>query len=308
MLNLKRLEHLVVIAQEHSFLKAAQRLHLTPPALTRSIQTLESALGLQLLNRTNEGVNLTDAGLIVVRRASRILGDAQNLKHEADQLRGVQTGLVKFGVGVFPAAAFLSGVLIHQARERPGLKVQVDIGSWQRLLGKLEHNELDFVVALTQSLPPPQDFLIQALPSQRFAFFVRTGHPLLTLGAAKQCSAFRHYGLMGPQLPLKAQENLCDLYGIQDVQDLPMALICDEIHVLQAVVAASNHVLLATHEGMNNCLTQGHVQVLRHVHYAQDQPMGISVVHHRQRSLSPAAAWFVDLIGQSLSGHCPPAC
>lgn len=306
MLNLKRLEHLVVIAQEHSFLKAAQRLHLTPPALTRSIQTLESTLGLALLNRSHEGVSLTDAGELVVQRANRLLGDAQNLKNEADQLRGVQTGQVNFGVGVFPAAAFLTGVLIHQARERPGLKVQVDIGSWQRLLGKLERHELDFVVALTQSLPPPQDFQIQALPSQRFAFFVRTGHPLLAMGAVRQMAAFRTYGLMGPQLPRKARENLCALYGIEDVQALPMALMCDEIHVLQAVVAASDHVLLATHEGMHNCLTQGRVQVLRHVQYAQAQPVGISVVHHRQRSLSPAAAWFVELIGQSLSGQWPP--
>jgi DNA-binding transcriptional LysR family regulator len=55
MLNLRRLEHLTVIAEEKSFLKAALRLNLTQPALTRSIQTLEESLGLQLLNRAHEG-------------------------------------------------------------------------------------------------------------------------------------------------------------------------------------------------------------------------------------------------------------
>jgi DNA-binding transcriptional LysR family regulator len=131
MLNLKRLEHLVVIAQEHSFLKAAQRLHLTPPALTRSIQTLESTLGLVLLNRSHEGVSLTEAGQLVVQRANRLLGDAQNLKNEADQLRGVQTGQVNFGVGVFPAAAFLSGVLIHRPASVLALKFR-----WTLAAGK----------------------------------------------------------------------------------------------------------------------------------------------------------------------------
>lgn len=301
MLNLKRLEHLVVIAQEHSFLKAAQRLHLTPPALTRSIQTLESALGLQLLNRSPEGVSLTDAGLVMVQRATRILGDAQNLKQEAEQLRGVQTGRVNFGVGVFPAAAFLPAVLIHQAQTRPGLSVWVDIGSWQRLWGKLERHELDFVVALTQSLPPSQDFEIQPLPSQQFAFFVRAGHPLLGLDAAGQLSAFKKYRLMGPQLPRRAQENLMLLYGVSDVSELPVGLTCDSIEVLQAVVSASDHVLLATHEGMQNSLSQGRVHVLPHVPYAHGQPMDISVVYPRHRSLSPAATWLMGLIAQTLA-------
>lgn len=302
MLSLKRLEHFVVIAQEHSFLKAAQRLHLTPPALTRSIQTLESALGLRLLDRSHDGVRLTDAGVLMLQRAARILGDAQHLQQEAAQLRGVQRGRVNFGVGVFPAAAFLSSVLIRQIRERPLLSVEVDIGSWQRLWGKLERNELDFVVALTLSLPPTDEFAVQALPSQRFAFFVRDGHPLLKLGAKRQLEAFRSYRLVGPQLPLKAKERLASLYGVNSIEELPMGLTCDSIHVLQAVVASTDDVLLATHEGMQTCLEDGTVKVLRHVQYAQAQPMGISVVYPRQRSLSPAVSWFIGLIAEELGG------
>lgn len=302
MLSLKRLEHFVVIAQEHSFLKAAQRLHLTPPALTRSIQTLESALGLRLLDRSHDGVRLTDAGMHMLQRAARILGDAQHLQQEAAQLRGVQRGHVNFGVGVFPAAAFLSSVLIRQIKERPLLSVEVDIGSWQRLWGKLERNELDFVVALTLSLPPTDEFEVQALPSQRFAFFVRHGHPLLKLGAKRQMEAFRNYRLMAPQLPLKAKERLAILYGVNSTQELPMGLTCDNIHVLQAVVSSTDDVLLATHEGMQDCLAQGTVKVLRHVEYAQAKPMGISVVYPRQRSLSPAVSWFIGLIAKELGG------
>ncbi len=112
MLNLRRLEHFTVIAEEKSFQKAALRLNLTQPALTRSIQTLEESLGLQLFNRAHEGVNLTDAGQRVLPRALRMLGDAESLKREAQQLVGVDTGHVHFGVGVFPAAAFLTRLLI----------------------------------------------------------------------------------------------------------------------------------------------------------------------------------------------------
>ena len=302
MLSLKRLEHFVVIAQERTFLKAAQRLHLTPPALTRSIQTLESTLGLRLLDRSHDGVRLTDAGEHLLQRAARILGDAQHLQQEAAQLRGVQRGHVNFGVGVFPAAAFLSSVLIRQIKERPLLSVEVDIGSWQRLWGKLERNELDFVVALTHSLPPTDEFEVKALPSQRFAFFVRKGHPLLKLDAKRQKDAFRSFRLVGPQLPLKAKQRLARLYGIHKTEELPMGLTCDSIHVLQSVVSSTDDVLLATHEGMQSCLDQGMVKVLQHVQYAQAQPMGISVVYPRQRSLSPAVSWFIGLIEQELDG------
>lgn len=309
MLNLRRLEHLTVIAEEKSFLKAAQRLNLTQPALTRSIQTLEESLGLQLLNRAHEGVSLTDAGQRILPRALQILGDAESLKREAQQLVGVDSGHVNFGVGVLPAEAFLTRLLIEQVREKPGLTVDVDIGNWQRLRGKLQRNELDFVVALTHSLPPPADFAVRPLPPQRFGFFVRQSHPLLTLDALAQRQALRQYKLIGPVLPLQARLALQEIYILPHHEELPVGLSCDSVAVLQSVMLSSDCVLFATHEAMASALpcavstAQG--VALPHVQYAAAQALATSVIHAQGRVLSPAALWLIGKIEQVLASTGP---
>ncbi|RSE79715.1 LysR family transcriptional regulator [Achromobacter denitrificans] len=163
-LSIRSLQHFAVLAEEKHFSRAAQRLHLTQSALTRSIQALEASLGLVLVDRASTGVVPTQAGLTVLERAQRILGETRDLRREAELIRGHDTGRVSLGVGVFPAAGFLSPLLVRIAREHPGLSVHVEVESWQRLLDKLLQDKLDFAVAVTHSLPPPDDFAVRPLP------------------------------------------------------------------------------------------------------------------------------------------------
>jgi DNA-binding transcriptional LysR family regulator len=300
MLSLRRLEHFTVLAEENSFSKAARRLHLTQPALTRSIQTLEDTLGLKLLDRTTEGATLTEAGRRMLARAERMLVDARALQREAQAIRGFDTGQVIFGVGVFPAAAFLSEVLVRQAREHPGLSVEVEIESWQRLLEKLKRDELDFVVALSHTLPPPADYVVRRLHAQRFGFFVRAGHPLLALEGDLFRAALSGYGLATTKLPPKARRYVAGLYGLEDSEDLPAALICDSIRVLRDVAHSTDTVLFATHEALRPELEQGSLRPLPLLAYADASPLPIEVIHSGGRSLSPAAEWLIGAIGEQL--------
>lgn len=301
MLNLRRLDHFTTVVEEKSFLKASLRLNLTQPALTRSIQTLEDSLGLQLLNRAHDGVNLTDAGQRILVRAKQILGDAESLKREAQQLVGVDSGHVNFGAGVFPAEAFLTQLLVQQLKEKPGLTVNVDIGNWQRLREKLQRNELDFVVALTHSLPPPTDFAARALPSQRFRFFVRQAHCLLVMDARAQRLALRQFKLIGTTLPLQARLALQEIYQLEHHEQLPLGVSCDSVSVLKSVMLSSDCVLFATQEAVEKAFPQSPCVALPHVHYAAQKALSTSVIHAQGRVLSPAALWLVAKIEQLLT-------
>jgi DNA-binding transcriptional LysR family regulator len=300
MLSLRRLEHFAVLAEENSFSKAARRLHLTQPALTRSIQTLEDTLGLKLLDRTSEGATLTEAGRRMLARAHRMLVDARALQREAQAIRGFDTGQVIFGVGVFPSAAFLSEVLVRQAREHPGLSVEVAVESWQRLLEKLKRDELDFVVALSQSLPPPADYVVRPLYAQRFGFFVRAGHPLLSLEGETFHAALPGYGLATTKLPPEGRRYVARLYRFDDAEDLPATLICDNISMLRDVVRSTDTVLFATYEALRAELARGALQPLPLLAYADAPALPIEVIHSGGRSLSPAAECLIGMIGEQL--------
>ena len=85
-MNLKQLEHLLAVAEAGSFSRAAERLHLTQSALSRSIRLLEEDLGTRLLDRMGKRTELTPLGLTVASRARRILFESAELRRSADLL------------------------------------------------------------------------------------------------------------------------------------------------------------------------------------------------------------------------------
>ena len=66
--DLRRLRYFLAVAQERNFTRAAQRLHIAQPALSRHVRQLEQDLGIELLHRTTHEFELTEAGRYLVER------------------------------------------------------------------------------------------------------------------------------------------------------------------------------------------------------------------------------------------------
>lgn len=294
MLSLRRLQHFIVLSEEKSISRAARRLHLTQPALTRSLQTLEETLGLALVERRHDGVSLTDAGQTMLVRAQRMLGEARAMKSEADLIRGVEVGRVNFGVGVLPASIFLTDVLAQQVALRPGLIVQVEIESWVRLHEKLQRDELDFVVAMTRSLPPGSEYTITHLPPLHFGYFVRKGHPLEGLSERTLRTRLSGHPLLSSQMPPKAMALIAELYGIPPDQEVP-GLRCDNTQVLKRIALQTDGILLSTHETVRQEVEQQQLIPLP-VIKATESLVELSLIQAQRKSQSPAALWLMSLI------------
>jgi len=91
MLDLRRLRYFVVVASERNFTRAAERLHIAQPALSRQVRQLENELGVELLHRTTHSVELTAAGQELLERGARVLDDADALWRT---MRGFGSGTV----------------------------------------------------------------------------------------------------------------------------------------------------------------------------------------------------------------------
>ncbi len=304
-LTIRSLQHFSVLAEEKHFSRAAQRLHVTQSALTRSIQSLEETLGLVLVDRASIGATPTQAGKMVLDRAHRILGETLALRREAELIRGHDSGRVSLGVGAFPAAGFLSPLLVRLAREHPGLSVHVEIESWQRLLEKLMQDKLDFAVAVTHSLPPPSDFTVRALPPQHGGLFVRAGHPLQAVKKPAIRGALAQYRLAATDLPQRAREYLARLYQVAGVEDLPIAFECDSVTTLRDVALGSDVVLFCTREAIAAELERGDLIALP-LPYPATGPLTYSVIHRARRSLSPTAERIITLVQSLLAGESTP--
>jgi len=80
-MNLKRLEYFITIAQTGNLTKAAEILHLSPPALSKAMKLLEEEIGISLWNKSGRGILLTDAGVLLLKKAPHLMESIHEIKH-----------------------------------------------------------------------------------------------------------------------------------------------------------------------------------------------------------------------------------
>lgn len=176
-MDLRKLRHAVVLADEGGFGRAARRLNLSQPALSRSIQALEQSLRLVLFDRTNGGVVPTVGGRQIIAQARTMLQLDARLQREAHLLASGDGGRVAFGVG--PMLTPLLGEVLQPHFARAGeLQLRVEIEAVQRLAEMLTAEQIDFFVADTRHAEGKSDFAVTPLAQVPAGYYVRAGHPL----------------------------------------------------------------------------------------------------------------------------------
>ena len=105
-MTLKALASFVVLAEERHFTRAAGRLNLAQPALTKHIQQLEEELGVRLFDRDRRAVALTGAGELLLGRAAAVLDAARGFAETAASIRAGTRGRLR--IGFTPSAPYLA--------------------------------------------------------------------------------------------------------------------------------------------------------------------------------------------------------
>lgn len=252
-MTLVQLRHLVSLAQTGSFSRSAEALHLTQPALSRSIRSLEDELGQPLFDRIGWRSEPTPFGREVLARARRLITEAEDLQETAERLQAGQAGRLRVGLGSGPGAILTAPVLRHMATHHPAAQVEFARGHTALLEQALRERRLDALVVDIRSVPPSADLLVQPLAELRGAFLCRAGHPLLTQaeaetadgGAAITFDSLRRYPMASSPLSDEIGRLLLERYGPQAHLDDCITLRCEDIATLVQVVASSDAILLA---------------------------------------------------------------
>jgi DNA-binding transcriptional LysR family regulator len=178
-LDLQKLRQVIALAEHGSFVRAAAALHISQPALSRSIQSLEARFGSELFLRSSSGVVPTDLGRIYVTKARDLLRIADELEREAVSHGRLRTGRVAVGGGPYPAEAVLAAAAARFVEAYPGISVKVVARDWDELARRLRSRELDFFVAETSTLQREPDLEVTPFSSRHPIYLVaRAGHPL----------------------------------------------------------------------------------------------------------------------------------
>jgi DNA-binding transcriptional LysR family regulator len=145
-MELRQLRAFVQVAQAGTFTRGAEELHLAQSAVSHAIGRLEAELGFTLLRRTSRGVELTEAGTVVLEHAREILAGAEAIRADLAALAGLHEGTVVLGTMLPPGQLDLPQLLARFHGAHAGIGVRVREGSAPEILGLLRRDEVDIAV------------------------------------------------------------------------------------------------------------------------------------------------------------------
>lgn len=147
--NLEQLRSFVEVAQLGNFSRAAERLHLAQPSLSRQIATLEQDLGAELFHRARGGSTLTAAGESLLPLARRMLADADSVRRELAELAGLRRGRVRLGATPTLCISLVAEALSAFHADHPAVELHLVEQGSRRLLDDLAGGELDLAFITT---------------------------------------------------------------------------------------------------------------------------------------------------------------
>lgn len=178
-IKLRQLAHARALFRHGSFRRAAESEHISQPALSRSIQSLEESLGVQLFDRQTSDISPTAFGKALLTRAEAILTEAAELEREILLLQGLHVGRLDVAMGLFPAELSGDRALAELLAEHPQLQISTRIRYWGELEQMVLAREIDLGFGEVADLSRSTDLRLEPIGHHELLFFCRPGHPIL---------------------------------------------------------------------------------------------------------------------------------
>ena len=173
--TLRQLRVFESAARHLSLTRAAEELHLTPPAVSIQVRQLEGHAGAELFERVGRRLRLTEAGEEVLARSREILGHIRGAEETIAGLGSLEQGLLD--VGFINAGDYFFPWIIAAFRERhPGIRVRLTVGNREDLLERLAEREID--LAVMSHAPTQPGFVAEAFAPHPHVVVGAPSHPL----------------------------------------------------------------------------------------------------------------------------------
>lgn len=196
----RHLQTFVEVARQKSVMKAAELLHVSQPAVTKTIRELEEVLGVAVFEREGRGIKITRYGEVFLRHAGAALTALRQGLDSVSQERSGDGVPVRIGALPTVSTRIMPQAMSLFLKEDAGARIKIVTGENAVLLEQLRVGDLDLVVGRLAAPEKMTGFSFEHLYSEQVVFAVRTGHPLLSPAQ----SAFSHLGDYPVLMPTRA--------------------------------------------------------------------------------------------------------
>lgn len=153
-MDIRVLKYFVQVAKSRNFTRAAEQLYISQPALSKMIKKLEAELGVSLFDVRPSGVNLTDYGQELYRRALPLIAEFDSLTNFVEELQTTPTGKLRVGVTPMIATLFMVDIVTEFSRVWPEIELQIVEDGSIALRRSLLEGELDLILCITGEQVP----------------------------------------------------------------------------------------------------------------------------------------------------------
>lgn len=150
-MNIFQLSCFLAVAEHLNFTQAALELHVTHPAVSQQIQSLEKELNVKLFQRTTRSVKLTEEGKTFLNDAQQIVAISERAKKRFDSAMPRDIETLALGFYNYPCMFLLSDTLERLRTDRPEIHPRLQVVSFQHIYRMLEEGDLDAVVGFKES-------------------------------------------------------------------------------------------------------------------------------------------------------------
>lgn len=300
-MDLRDMRYFLAVAEEGHMGRAANRLHLSQPPLTRHIQALEEKLGVPLFLRTPKGMALTEAGLTLLQEVPNLLELAQQAA-ERTRLAG-QGWIGRLDVGLFGSGVLdvIPRILAQFHQARPDVKIVLHNLTKDAQLQALRERRI--TVGFNRLVPAAPDISTMTVLRESLMVALPAAHPLSVLPSLRIRDLANVPLILYPNVPMRglAQE-VSDAFHAEGV---PLRVEQEVEDVLTAVALVSAGFGMAvTTQSASNLRLPG--VAFRPLHSSQLKELELSCLY-RTDDRSRALQAFLEVVRSFAASHSPRA-
>ncbi len=288
-MDIANLQTFIAIAESGSFSLAAERLHLTQPAISKRVAALEQALGSPLFDRVGRRNVLTEAGQALLPNARRVLEALEDGRRAVANLSGTVAGRLSIGTSHHIGLHRLPSVLRRFHDHYPAVELDIRFMDSEQASRSVEAGELELAV-VTLPLEPAASLATQRIWPDPLAVVCSKGHPLARLTRTGVRALATHPAVLPSRGTYTRQmvENALAPLGLE----LKVDLSTNYLETIRMLVGVGLGWSVLPAIMVDSDLVTLEVPELR-----IERQLGL--VRHRARTLSNAAAAFVSVLGSA---------
>ncbi len=295
-MTLQLIEQAIVLGEVGNFARAAERIGISQPTLSRNIATLESKLGFRLFDRGRGGAVPTVFGRAVIERGALVVREANQLRVELRALAGLDSGRLDVAAGPYVAEDLVGPAVARLVNEHPGLRVRVTVVGPEEVEGEVLSGRHDLGLGGIESQAPHDELTVVPLRKRRLFMACRAGHPLLgSRPTLAQVTSFPFVTVFMRGETAHAARTGGGA-GSDDVlrKGFVPAIEVNSLDTAKRIARQSDALFPGSASMLATELASGHLFTLDYDSPAlRSQP---ALVRLRNRTLSPAALRFLELV------------